>query len=313
MVDIRSLDLNLLVVFDAVAEHASVSRAADAVGLSQPATSAALARLRVLFGDPLFVRTGARMQPTPRAAALAPAIRRVVETVRTEVLQGGAFDAATTDRTFGIVTPDIGEARFLPPLLARFAAQAPGAALRTLSMPRHAAAEALESGHAELAIGYFPDLHKAGFFRQKLFANGYVCIVRGGHPVLGPGLTRERYLAASHAVVRPEGREHLLEEVLAGQGLRRRVVVEIAHFMTLLPVVAASDLVATVPRDLADVLLRHADLRLLDLPFASPVIDVHQFWHRRFHQDAGSVWLRGAVQALFGSRAELVAPPSDAG
>ena len=306
--DIRSLDLNLLVVFDAMAEHRSVSRAAEAVGLSQPAMSAALARLRVLFGDPLFVRTGASMQPTPRAAALAPAIRRVVETVRNEVLQSGAFDPATTDRTFGIVTPDIGEARFLPPLLARLADAAPAAGLRTLSMPRHAAAEALESGQAELAIGYFPDLHKAGFFRQKLFANGYVCIVRAGHPSIGRGMTREQYLAAPHAVVRPEGREHLLEEVLAAQGVKRRVVLEIAHFMTLLPVIAASDLVATVPRDLAEVLMRHAGLHLFDLPFASPAIDVHQFWHRRFHKDPANVWLRGVVQALFGGRAEPVAP-----
>lgn len=298
----RAVDLNLLVVFDALAEHCGVSRAAEAVGLSQPATSAALARLRVLFGDPLFVKVGTRMQPTPRAAELAAPIRRVVETVRSEVLQAGRFDPATTARTFAVVTPDIGEAKFLPPILARFAAEAPSAGLRTLSMPRRAAAEALESGRAELAIGYFPDLHKAGFFQQKLFANGYVCIVRAGHPTIGAGLTIEQYLAAMHAVVRPEGREHLLEQVLAAQGIRRRVAVEIAHFMALLPIVAGSDLLATVPRDLAEVLASHADLRVLEAPIALPVIDVRQFWHRRVHNDAANVWLRGVVQALFGGR-----------
>ena len=283
-------------------EHRSVSRAAEAMGLSQPATSAAVARLRRLFADPLFVKIGTRMEATPRAAALALPIRRVVEMVKTEVLQAGQFDPGTTRHTFSIVTPDIGEAKFLPPILARFAVEAPLAGLRTLSMPRHAAAEALELGHAELAIGYFPDLHKAGFFQQKLFANGYVCIVRSNHPSVGTGLTREQYLAESHAIVRPEGREHLLEEVLEAQGIRRRVVIEIAHFMTLLPIIAASDLVATVPMDLAEVLVNHADLRVLEAPIPSPVIDVHQFWHRRFHKDPANVWLRSMVQTLFGSR-----------
>ncbi len=300
--DIRAVDLNLLVVFDAMVEHQGVSRAAEAVGLSQPAMSAAVARLRVLFGDPLFVKVGLRMQPTPRAVELAVPIRRVVETVRNEVLQAARFEPSTTSHLFSIVTPDIGEAKFLPPILARFAVDAPSAGLRTLSMPRHAAAEALESGRAELAIGYFPDLHKAGFFQQKLFANGYVCIVRGDHPEIGSTLTRAQYLAASHAVVRPEGREHLLEQVLEAQGLRRRVAIELAHFMTLLPIIAGSDLLATVPRDLAEVLARYADLRLLEAPIALPVIDVRQFWHRRFHKDPANVWLRGMVQALFGNR-----------
>ena len=141
--DIRGFDLNLLVAFDAMVEHRSVTRAAEALGLSQPAMSAAVARLRQRFGDPLFVKTGPEMRATPRAAELAAAVRRVVETVRSEILQLSAFDPLSSTRTFTILTPDIGEINFLPRVLSRMATDAPHANLRTLSMPRHATRDAL--------------------------------------------------------------------------------------------------------------------------------------------------------------------------
>lgn len=301
--DLRSVDLNLLVVFDALAEHRSVTRAAEAMGLSQPATSAALARLRVLLGDPLFVKTGAEMRPTPRAAELAVPVRQVLETVKGEILQVHAFDPATTERTFTVLTPDIGEINFLPKVLAYLAKEAPGASLRALSMPRHAAAEALESGAVELAVGYFPDLQKAGFFQQRLFRNEIVCIVRRNHPTIGKTLTLKQFLAASHAVVRPDGREHVFDQFLQAKGVKRRVVLEVAHFMSLLPIISSSDLIAAVPYDLAEVCVRFGDIRMLPTPMKSPVIEVHQFWHRRFQRDAAHTWLRTAVDGMFGSGA----------
>jgi DNA-binding transcriptional LysR family regulator len=279
-------------------EHRSVTRTAEAIGLSQPATSAAVARLRKLFDDALFVKTGAEMRPTPRATALAPAVRRVMDTVRTEILQAHTFDPATSERTFTVITPDIGEINFLPKLLTRFMSEAPGVNLRTLAMPRHAAAEALESGEAELAIGYFPDLQKAGLFQQRLFRNTFVCIVRTGHPTIGETMTLKQYLEVPHAAVRP-GREHLFEEFLQQRGLQRRVMLETSHFTSLLPIIESSDLIATVPRDMADVCVRHADIRIVEVPLKGPIIEVHQFWPRRFHKDAGNVWLRGLVHELF--------------
>ncbi|VCU68969.1 Nodulation protein D 2 [Pigmentiphaga humi] len=296
--DIRHVDLNLLRVFDAMLEHRSVSRAAEAIGLSQPAMSAAVARLRALFDDALFVRTGAQMQPTPRAVALAPAVRRVMETVKGEILQAHSFDPAASERTFTLITPDIGEINFVPRLLARLVRAGSGLNLRTLSMPRHAAAEALESGEAELAIGYFPDLHKAGMFQQLLFRNTFVCIVRADHPDVGDRLTLGQYLALPHAAVRP-GREHLFEEFLQRKGLERRVLLETSHFTSLMPIIETSDLVATVPRDMANVCVQHANIRMLDVPLEAPTIEVHQFWPRRFHKDAGNMWLRGVLHELF--------------
>jgi DNA-binding transcriptional LysR family regulator len=129
-----------------------------------------------------------------------------------------------------------------------------------------------------------------------------VCIVRKRHPAIGTTMTMKQFLTAGHAVVRPDGREHVFEQFLQGKGLQRRVRLEVAHFMSLLPIIAGSDLVATVPRDLGEVCARHGDIRLVETPMKSPVIEVHQFWHRRYHKDAAVEWLRGVVAGLFSPR-----------
>jgi DNA-binding transcriptional LysR family regulator len=299
--DIASVDLNLLVVFDAMISHRSVTRAGQALALSQPAMSAAVARLRALLDDPLFVRSGAEMKPTSRALELAEPVRRVLDVVRTDVLRRSHFDPATTTRTFALLMPDIGEVNFLPALIERFARDAPGARLRALAQPRAAAADALEAGTADLAIGYFPDLQRAGFYQQKLFDNPHVCLLRRAHPAAGKRLALKDYLAAAHAVVRPEGREHVFEQFMQQRGLRRTIAVELSHFMSLLPVLERSDLIATVPRDLADVCVRYGTLRMVEAPVKSPSIAVHQFWHTLAHKDPANAWLRGVVRSLFGA------------
>ena len=296
--DIRNVDLNLLVIFDAMARHRSVNKAGEAVGLSQPATSAALARLRVIFDDALFVRTGSRMEPTPRSLELAPAIHRVVETINTEILQPAAFDPASARRSFTILTPDIGEVAFIPGVLRRLRQEAPDVHLRALAMPRDAAAQALESGVAELAVGFFPDLQKAGFFQQGLFKTSYACIACARNKGVGTRMTMKQYLSAHHVVVRPDGREHMLDAFLRDKGWERRVTLDLSHFMSLLAILPGSDLVATVPQDIETVLTRHIAIKHIELPFKPPQIEVQQFWHRRMQHDAGNRWLRGVFHAV---------------
>jgi DNA-binding transcriptional LysR family regulator len=291
--DIRSVDLNLLVIFDAMARFRSVNRTAEAVGLSQPATSAALARLRVLFDDALFVRTGAQMEPTPRALELAPAVHAVIEAISTQILQPAGFDPATAERSFTILTPDIGEVAFIPRVLRRLRKEAPQVRLRALALPRQAAAQALESGTAELAVGFFPDLQRAGFFQQALFKTSYSCIACARNKSAGPRLTMKQFLAAKHVVVLPDGREHMLDAFLAQKGLQREVALELSHFMSLLAILPGSDLLATVPDDIATVLERHIAIQRVELPFKPPKVEVQQFWHRRMQHDAASRWLRG--------------------
>lgn len=290
--DIRSIDLNLLVVFDAMARLQSVNRTAEAIGLSQPATSAALARLRSTFGDPLFVRVGSQMEPTPRALALAPAVQRVVQAIRAEILQPAAFDPARSERSFSILTPDIGEVAFLPGVLRRLRQEAPHLRIQALSRPREAAAQALESGEAELAVGFFPDLQKAGYFQQALFKTSYTCIACAQNGPSGTRLTLRQYLAARHVVVRPDGREHLLDRFLEDKGWQRHVTLELSHFMSLLALLPGTDLIATVPDDIAAVVGRHVRLKTLELPFRAPQLQVQQYWHRRMQNDPASRWLR---------------------
>lgn len=296
--DIRKVDLNLLVIFDAMARHRSVIRTAEAVGLSQPATSAALARLRAVFDDALFVRAGSEMKPTPKALELAPAVHRVVEAISTEILQQAAFEPARAERTFTILTPDIGEMAFIPGVLMRLRTEAPLVRLHAVSMPRKAAAEALESGQAELAVGFFPDLQKAGFFQQGLFKTSYTCIGCANNKQLGQRMTMKQYLAARHVVVRPEGREHAFDRLLEEKGHHRQIMLELSHFMSLLAIMPGSDLIATVPDDIATAVGRYIPLRTIELPLRAPVIDVQQFWHRRMQHDPANKWLRGVFHAV---------------
>ena len=313
--DIRSLDLNLLVVFDAMLKHQNVTKAAEAIKLSQPAMSAAISRLRTLFDDPLFVRTGAGMSPTPKAQALSPSIRMVVQTIQTDILQPKSFDPSRSDRTFTLVTPDIAEVNFLPRLLSTLAEKSPHISLKTLAMPREAAANSLEAGIAEMAIGYFPDLHKAGFFQQKLISSSHVCLIRKKHPDVGEKLTLSQFAKASHAVVKPDGREHVFEQFLQSKNIKRRVVVELSHFMSLLPIIETSNLIATVPKDLADFFVQHGEVRHVPTPMKSPIIDVHLFWHQRFHKDSAHIWLRQMINQLFSQgrlNEALTTPPGKA-
>lgn len=296
--DISRVDLNLLVVFEALLEHQSVTRAGAAIGLSQPAMSAALARVRLLFDDPLFVRSGGGVRPTARAEALADPVRAVLQAVRAEVLPKPRFDPASTTRTFTLVMPDIGEVAFLPRLLARLREEAPGANLKTLAMPPAAIERALEGGAADLALGLFPDLTKARFYQRRLFRNSFLCVAsaerHGGAP-----LTLKRFLEASHAVVSPEGRTHdLFERELKKRGCVRRVRLEIPHFLSLPAIIEGSELLATVPRDVGEAFARRAKLRLLEPP-VNVSFDVKQYWHDRVHKDPANLWLRDMVHALF--------------
>jgi DNA-binding transcriptional LysR family regulator len=296
--NIVDLDLNVLVVLHAMLEHQSVTRAGQALGLSQPAMSAALAKLREQLGDPLFVRTGHGMRPTPRALQLAEPVKRILDTVRSDILQRPAFDPATAQRPFTIITPDIGEMVFIPKILAHAQQHAPGIAIRSVAISSPGAGEALETGAADLAIGYFPDLAKPGFFQQRLFRNSFVCIVRADHPRIGDTLGMREFLNESHAVVRPAGRTHLFERFLESQQITREVSVELAHFASLLTVITTSDLLATVPRDIAHVFRQLANIRVIEPPLVAPAFHLKQHWHSRMHADAANNWLRKMVRDL---------------
>jgi DNA-binding transcriptional LysR family regulator len=299
------LDLNLLYVLVALERKRSVSGAAVALQKSQPAVSSALARLREFFNDPLFVRSGNSMQPTPRALALIEAAREVLERVGTEIVSAPSFDPLTTQQPINIALSDVGEVVFLPAILNDMRIHAPNALVRSMSLPASQVAEGLESGEIDLAVGYFPDLKKHNFFQQVLFTDTFASLVRSDHPVTARKLSLKQYLQFEHAVVHAESRtEEVIERYLARKKLRRRVVLSTPHFASVPIVIAQSDLIVTIPEPLAGYFARiSANLRMVGLPFEPPRIPLKQFWHRKFHHDQRNAWLRSRVCALFQRRA----------
>jgi DNA-binding transcriptional LysR family regulator len=185
--DSTDLDLNLLTVFDALYETTSVTLASRTVGLSQPAMSYSLGKLRATFDDPLFIHIDNKMQPTPRALGMAPQIKRVLDIVQGELLSFAAFDAALSTRQYRFCMSDIGEAYFLPPLVRRIWKESPQASVRTQSLSPSDLTAALEVGSVDLAVGYFPDLRKGGFYQQQLFESTFMCVASRDNPALRDG------------------------------------------------------------------------------------------------------------------------------
>ena len=295
------LDLNLLYVLVALGDSRSVSGAALKLQKSQPAVSVALAKLRQSFGDPLFVRSGNSMQPTPRAAALVQSARATLARVAADMVASPAFDPASSQRAVAVALSDVGELVFLPQILRELHARMPRASVRSVSLPAAEVAAGLEDGTIDLALGYFPDLEKRNFFRQVLFTDSYVGLVRASHPVKARKLTLAQYVSLGHMVVRAESRtEEVVERYLARRHIRRRVVLTTPHFASAPMIVAQSDLIVTVPEPLARYFTSvSADLRVIGMPFDPPRIALKQFWHRKFHDDARNAWLRAAFCRLF--------------
>ncbi|PMS34920.1 LysR family transcriptional regulator [Trinickia symbiotica] len=297
----QDLDLNLIPYLVAMEEARNVSRAAQMLGVSQPRVSTALARLRDYFGDPLFVRTSRGMEPTPRALSLIPSAREALGHIQRGVLDTQQFDPGTTTRTFSIALSDVGEIVFLPRLLQVLAQRAPHANLRSLSLPPAELERGLAAGEIDLAIGYFPDLSGNNFFQQRLFSHRFICLMRNGHPLAKRSLTLEAFLRCGHAVVRAEGRsQEVLEKYLEKHRTHRRAVLETSHFMSLPFILSRTDLIATVPHAIGFAYAaEHASITLAEPPLALPRFDLKQHWHRKFHNDARTIWLRGIVAELF--------------
>jgi DNA-binding transcriptional LysR family regulator len=295
-----AFDLNLLPVALAIHEERSVSGAARKLGMSQPAVSVALNKLRKALGDPLFIRTAHGMEPTPRALSLVSPTRDILQRLETGVLASVQFDPAITERKFTVALSDIGEMTFLPRLLDRLRRDAPGASICSVTMPPRELALALEQGDVDLAVGYFPDLKNRNFFQQRLFSHSFVCLLSAVHHQRRRTLTMKQFLEMGHAVIRAEGRsQELFEQFLIRRRIRRRVVLETPHFMSIPFLISAGDLVATVPRAVGESFAQFAAIKLMEPPMEIPRFDLKQYWHRKFAKDGANAWLRSVIVELF--------------
>ncbi len=289
--DLRRIDLNLLIVFEAIVAEASVSRAARRLHLSQSAMSHSLMRLREAFGDPILVRHGRRMEATPRALAALPEVRSVLSRVGRLFAHGGRFDPALADRVLHIGASDFAAATVLPEVVRRVRAEAPSLRLRILHAGRVDAPVMLRSGQLDLALGVFNNL-TADLCSSPLREDPYRCAMAADAPAGAPA-TEEEYLARGHVNVLVQGDVlGLIDEALARRGKSRIIPVTVAHFSSALALLAGTDLIYTGPADLFRMYPATPGLRLFAPPVSLPAFPTQMAWSARSDQDEGLRWLR---------------------
>ncbi len=318
----RSLDLNLLRVFDEVMAERSLTRAAHKLSLTQPAVSNAMRRLREVVGDELVVRSGQGVEPTPRALALWPPVREALTQLQ-DSFAPGQFDPATAQSTFVLAMADATAATLIPPLVEILEREAPAMAMRVLPLTTRDPRRLLEQEAADIAVGFFPaalaDLtaraqsgDMVAFESRRLYDGEYVCVMRQDHPLAHAPLTLDAYCEARHMLVSFSGRPFgFIDEALASLGRRRKIVITVNQFFTAGRVVTGSDLLTVLPRHfvqvtgIADTLVQKA------LPLDVLPVHVDAVWRRRGPQQAAMPWL---LQALLRATRRAFSPePQDGG
>jgi DNA-binding transcriptional LysR family regulator len=291
--NLAALDLNLLVALDALLLEANVSRAAMRIGLSQPAASHALQRLRDVLGDPLLVRVGARMELTPRAQALRGPLAQALDQVRGLFISDD-FDAARSERHFRLMMPDLAVELLMPPLMKKLDAAAPGVRIDVVPWrgPAIFTAEFARTIDLVISIG---DAFK-GFHRQLLYTDSDALAVRRGHPMGAKLKRREAFLNARHVAVVIRGQNaDLIDTWLLSKGVRRRIALVVPGYIEALHVTARSDLVAFVPRRLIAALAKPLSLTAVAPPLDPGIDEQFMFTPTRAQFDPGSIWLRNLM------------------
>jgi DNA-binding transcriptional LysR family regulator len=299
--DLRAFDLNLLKVLDALIRERSTVRAGQAIGLSQPAVSAALGRLRAALGDPILVREGQAMRPTALALEIAGPLSEVLEGAR-RLIAPARFDPATATESFGIVASDFFTEMMMPALAARVRAEAPGVRLRYSDAVGAWTIGDLREGAMD--INLMPDIDLPGWLdKERVLRVKYVVIARSGHPALAAARVRtgdrmppDLFTGLAHASFRviPDRPEDQ-ERSLAAAGVRLHVAFSVTSFAAVWRTVAASDLIGIVPRRLADRVAQGANLAVMEVPVPIPPTPLNMVWHRRTGASGAHAWLRGIV------------------
>jgi DNA-binding transcriptional LysR family regulator len=304
----RQVDLNLLELFDTVYRIKNLTAAGTVLGLSQPAMSHALARLREMYRDPLFVRLPQGLQPTPFAEDLAGQVATALQIIRA-TLEKVAFDPATVQRTFRISMTDIGEQVFLPSLVKYLETHARGVKLETKVIGTSELFSALSSGDLDLAVGFVSTPAK-GIAQQLLFSDNYVCVVRQSHPLVrSSSMSLSEFKQLGHVVADVSGTGHYnsIGKVLASHGIAENIVLRVNHFLSIAPLIANTDLIASVPKNLANTFVKSWKLRIVQPPVRFPPFDIAQYWHERYDQEPGNRWLRNTFESIFARLATV--PP----
>lgn len=300
----RSLDLNLLKVFEALMTEGAVTRAASKLSLTQPAVSNALSRLREAFDDPLFIRTGAGVTPTQRAMALWGPVGDSLSRIRA-ALDEETFSPGSAELSFSLSMSDYVAGIVMPRLIERFGESAPLLQWHTVPNILLDAPALLEGNRVDCLIGVYVNetLPPAHIRSRSLWSVDYACVMRRGHPLAAPGrLTTKRFLNASHVDISLAGQTQPSFDIfLASRGLKRNLVATVNHYMVACEIIRASDLIAVLPRDLRERGAMAGDLVSVRAPIEAPERVISLFWHQRNETVPAHRWLRDQLVDMFAS------------
>ena len=290
---LSSTDLNLLPVFQVLLEERSVTKAAGRLGLTQPAVSRNLARLRELFNDPLFTRTPKGLNPTPRAVVLSLQLQQSMQGVF-DLVEPAVFDPLSTTKTFRLATTDYGAHVLLPNVVKRLYREAPNISLELIPW-KEGAQKTLSEDNVDLATCTSDDL-PLGVYSRTLGEDEFVCVMRKSHPCVETKLTLKNYIKASHALITMGGsHKSVIDCILEKSGLTRRIALRSPHFVAALALVAQNNLLLTIPYGLAKSFASHYNLSISPFPGEKPRLSHSIIWHERNKQDPAHAWFRKLV------------------
>jgi DNA-binding transcriptional LysR family regulator len=297
--DLREIDLNLLVVFNQLLLDRSVSTAAEKLNLTQPAVSNALKRLRAALKDDLFLRTSRGMEPTPYALHLAEPVIYALNALQTAFTTRDSFDPQSSTRNFQLAMTDIGEMYFMPPLMVALSKLAPNVRVSTVRPNSGNLKEDMESGTVDLALGLLPNL-QAGFFQRRLFRHRYVCVFRKDHPVAKSPMSLKQFSELDHVGVIAANTGHgEVDGLLERAGIKRKMRLVVPHFIAVGHILQTTDLIATLPERFAERCEVPFGLATSPHPVRLPDIAINLFWHAKLNRDPANMWMRKLFVELF--------------
>jgi DNA-binding transcriptional LysR family regulator len=300
LVGAEKTDLNLLPIAVALYDELNVTRAAQKLGMSQPAVSKALRRLRVAFDDPLFVRGSTGLVPTPRVHAIVRSARPHLQHLESNLLDDERFDPSISTKAVTIALSEIAEMACLSAVVEHFRAHAPKCPIKVASVSDGQLATGLEAGDVDLAAGYFPSLARRNFRQRRLSTRAFACLMRAGHPLWQSRLTISDYLAAEHILIRPAGRsQEVFERFIARRKIRRKIAVHTSSVLSVPFIVMDTELIATLPHPVATRFASLTSTLAVALPPFDLTYDLKLHWHRRFDHESRNVWLREQLAGIF--------------
>ena len=299
MINLAKIDVNLLYLFKLLYEHRNIKKVSEILDVSQSAISHSMKRLKNCLGDQLFYRVSSGLAPTPYAVEISKTVVSCFDSIEQAINSNLNFEPLKSKRTFNVSMTDVGEALFLPKLISHLATVAPDTSIEIVRSGSESIQKEMEMGNIDIAIGLLPQL-KVGFYQRRLFTQKYKLMLRKGHPLLSESITPTSILNYKHISISSKDTGHsIIEKYLQNNHIDRVVASRLTNFIAVPYILSTSDLIATVPEKLDDMMGDHFDVITIDHPLALPEIQINLFWHARLHEDSANTWLRRLMFDLF--------------